>query len=610
MKINQAKQLAEQGDASAQYDLAYMYEMGHYTDKDIKKAIYWYTKSANQGFAEAQYYLGCLNLAGFGMEKNIPLALQWFTKAAEQDHPVAQFTLGALYHDGNDVKQNYQKSLFWYQQAAEQGYGKAQENLAYMAAGGEGMEVNIPMAIKWYREAAQQGLAESQYNLAIYHIRGEWLKRDLTWARYWLKKAVKNGLEQAKYTLASLDELEQDEERESQRHEKASLEKIFSEEEAMSCFCIAADIIKQNGLPLMPPVIFMFSDNEEFLIYKDLMMYSIYLLGMKSDYNWTQIYDEAVKPDNLTKAVKHLSRFSESKKKYASAFLYKIVEDDADIEHRSVRYSQYNLYCQKCGIRSVFGEGLEDLLCYKMCKMNGRDSIPAPDYITLDVDGLEFDMVRVEGGTFIMGNDDPGTSEDGFSTIDNPTHKVTVDPFYIGDSVVTEKLWAKVMGGSTKDDNDVPKCASWYECQEFIEKLSKLLDLSFRLPTEAEWEFAARGGNESEGYQYSGSDEIDDVGYVDFNSDGELHEISQKYMNELGIYDMSGNIFEWCSDWVDANYYYCSPVDNPQGPAEGTEKVIRGGSFSLDEFFSRVEIRCAMDPNNKNLVGLRLVMVI
>ena len=206
---------------------------------------------------------------------------------------------------------------------------------------------------------------------------------------------------------------------------------------------------------------------------------------------------------------------------------------------------------------------------------------PNPDF---DVNGVTFKMIKVEGGTFKMGaqKDNPnGTNYDNYADSDEkPVHSVTLSDYYIGETEVTQELWESVMGsnpsyfsGSQKPVEKV----SWDDCQDFITKLNELTGKNFRLPTEAEWEYAARGGNKSKGYKYSGSNTIGDVAWYDGNSNSQTHDVKTKLPNELGIYDMSGNVWEWCQDWK-GNYNSGSQT-NPEGPSSGSSCVLRGGSW-------------------------------
>ena len=173
-----------------------------------------------------------------------------------------------------------------------------------------------------------------------------------------------------------------------------------------------------------------------------------------------------------------------------------------------------------------------------------------PNVKTFYANGVSFEMVEVRGGTFRMG----ATSEQGSDACDweKPVHSVTLSGYNIGKTEVTQELWQAVMGSNPsrfKGDNMPVECVSWDDCQEFIRKLNSLTSQNFRLPTEAEWEFACRGGNNSRGYKYSGSNYIDNVAWYDGNSGDKTHPVATKSPNELGIYDMSGNVWEWCNDW-------------------------------------------------------------
>lgn len=194
------------------------------------------------------------------------------------------------------------------------------------------------------------------------------------------------------------------------------------------------------------------------------------------------------------------------------------------------------------------------------------------------VQPIEPEMIWVEGGTFTMGCTDE-QSED-CSDEEKPAHSVTLNSFYIGKYEITQKEWVGIMGSNpcyfTGDDLPV-EMVSWNDTQEFIKRLNELTGKNYRLPTEAEWEYVARGGNMSEGYKYSGSDNIDEVGWYNGNSVYSTHQVGTKKANELGIFDMSGNVWEWCSDWY--GNYPDTPQNNPTGYSTGTTHVVHGGSY-------------------------------
>ena len=229
------------------------------------------------------------------------------------------------------------------------------------------------------------------------------------------------------------------------------------------------------------------------------------------------------------------------------------------------------------------------------------------DVVTITVKGVSFDMVRVEGGTFSMG----ATAEQGEDVQDDerPTPQVTLSTYYIGKYEVTQRLWKAVMGTYTSeflgDDYPVGQ-VSWEDGRRFIAQLSRLTGKRFALPSEAQWEFAARGGNKSRGYRYSGSSNLDDVAWYEDNCGQGVHKVGMKQANELGLYDMSGNVIEWCQDWK-GNYSSSSQTD-PQGPNTGDFRIMRGGCYLSGVIDCRVAVRFRDVPNQSYPeYGLRLV---
>ncbi|MBR5241384.1 MAG: SUMF1/EgtB/PvdO family nonheme iron enzyme [Muribaculaceae bacterium] len=225
---------------------------------------------------------------------------------------------------------------------------------------------------------------------------------------------------------------------------------------------------------------------------------------------------------------------------------------------------------------------------------------------TETIKGLNLQMVYVEGGTFTMG----ATSEQGSDARDDekPSHKVTLSSYYIGKYEVTQAQWRAIMGKNPSyftGDNNPVEMVRWYEAQEFCKKLSELTGKKYRLPTEAEWEYAARGGKKSKGYKYSGSNNIEDVAWYTSNSGSKTHPVGQKQPNELGIYDMSGNVNEWCYDWYDS--YTSLPQTDPTGAASGSYRVNRGGSWSYYAYGCRVSNRSNSYPDYRYYyMGLRI----
>ena len=219
---------------------------------------------------------------------------------------------------------------------------------------------------------------------------------------------------------------------------------------------------------------------------------------------------------------------------------------------------------------------------------------------------INIDMVFVEGGTFMMGSEDHESDSD-----EKPLHQVQLSDFYIGKYEVTQAEWTSVMKynpSNIKGDKRPVECVSWFQVQIFISKLSTKTGRYYRLPTEAEWEYAARGGSKSKGYKYSGSNELDKVAWFYDNCEHQTHPVGTKAPNELGIYDMSGNVHEWCSGHYDNLYYSKSPLINPQGAETGEFLVFRGGSWYSDEIYCRIANRNYNSAELKNFsLGFRLV---
>ena len=224
-----------------------------------------------------------------------------------------------------------------------------------------------------------------------------------------------------------------------------------------------------------------------------------------------------------------------------------------------------------------------------------------------------FKMVWVEGGTFTMGAQKTNPSEPNYDSEafanESPVHSVTLSSYYIGETEVTQALWKAVMGNNPpyfKSDNFPVEGVLWSDVKEFIKKLNRLTGRTFRLPTEAEWEYAARGGSKSQGYKYRGSNSIDAVAWNKDNCGYETHVVKEQQANELGLYDMSGNVWEWCSDW--RGYYSPSSQRDPEGSSNGSSRVLRGGSRNSFAWNCRVSDRRYTSPDYRFSAGFRLVL--
>lgn len=245
---------------------------------------------------------------------------------------------------------------------------------------------------------------------------------------------------------------------------------------------------------------------------------------------------------------------------------------------------------------------------------NGGDDNGEYEVLDITVNGVTFNMILVKSGTFYMGaqKDDPNApnyDEEAWSR-EAPVHQVTLSDYYIAEAEVTQELWKAVMGSNPshfEGDKRPVEQTTWYDCQNFINALNQLTGLNFRFPTEAEWEFAARGGNESHGYKYSGSDNIDEIAW--YSADGKkTSDVMTKSPNELGIYDMSGNVMEWCSDAF-GDYSSEHQID-PTGP-NGVDRVVRGGCCLSTATYCRIALRNFLHPGGTSYgIGMRLALTL
>ena len=299
-----------------------------------------------------------------------------------------------------------------------------------------------------------------------------------------------------------------------------------------------------------------------------------------------------------------------------------IAENNTQLASLSSKNKRYKLYVWLLLALLILSTIISFILIPSSDSEHESDSDPTEEVVvepetadrSFTVKGVSFKMVKVAGGTFTMG----ATAEQEYDAYDveRPAHQVTLSDYYIGQTEVTQALWTAVMGSNPsyfKGDNLPVAEVSWYDCQTFIDKLNSLFSnelggMRFAFPTEAQWEFAARGGNQSQGYKYAGSNNIDDVAWYWFNSDKQKHPVAQKRPNELGLYDMSGNVWEWCQDWY--GRYSSNAQTNPQGPASGTNRVKRGGSWRDLTLFCRVSNRSHGTPDYRDLnVGFRLCLL-
>jgi len=261
---------------------------------------------------------------------------------------------------------------------------------------------------------------------------------------------------------------------------------------------------------------------------------------------------------------------------------------------------------QSSGSHSHFSASNDDTYVEPSNKLVGELNV-GKDRI-FKIKDIPFKMVYLEGGAFEMGCTYSFFGETRKN--ESPVHWVKLSDFHLAETPVTQALWIAVMGNNPskfKEDNLPVENVCWNDCLKFIQKLNKLTGKTFRLPTEAEWEYAARGGNKSQHYKYAGSDTIGNVAWYTDNSSYATHPAKGKQANELGLYDMSGNVYEWCQDWY--GDYSGSEQTNPTGPSSGSRRVLRGGSWFEYARFCRVSSRFYFSPVRRNNgIGFRLAL--
>ncbi|MCW5906766.1 MAG: formylglycine-generating enzyme family protein [Chitinophagales bacterium] len=264
-------------------------------------------------------------------------------------------------------------------------------------------------------------------------------------------------------------------------------------------------------------------------------------------------------------------------------------------------------------MRVIYAMLFTALLCHQLfgqaAPPKPKTTIPAKASLAEVTAGIEANMIFVQGGTFTMGCT---KEQDTCYASEKPAHKVTLSNFYINKYPVTQREWETVMGTRPWFSKNCPECpvehVSWYDAQSFINTLNQATGKYYRLPTEAEWEYAARGGSKSQGYQYAGGNNPDEIGWYEVNSNKQSHPVGQKKPNELGLYDMSGNVWQWCNDWYDENYYQNSPAKDPQGPGRDSYRTCRGGSWWSEVGDLRLSNRDRYPPDARDDdVGFRIV---
>ena len=537
------------------------YNMGdeYYEKGDYLTAFKYIQKAADYGLAKAQNLLGYMYEVGEGVNQDYTKAVEWYMKSAEQYFPDAQFNLGIIFYNGEGVKQDYTKAVAWFMKGAEHGHAKAQNILGYMHEFGEGVNQDYAKAVEWYRKAAEQGLDQAQFNLGDMYKLDKGVNQDYTKAVEWYKKAAEQGFDQAQFNLGDM-----------YFHGKG----VFQDyAKAVEWYKKAAD---QGSINAQYKLGFMYYHGN----------------GVKQDY---------------AKAIEWYRMAAEQGDTKAQRTLGYMYYDGLGVN----RDESTGLYWHKKAIESSLHN--EDTSKKQMlAEIIGsvKYYIERQSFIILR--GVK--LLHIKGGSFVMGSP---TSESE-RNVDETQHSVTLSPFYLSENAITNKqyccflneknipengngyifgfdyyerliedhewgvqyrrgLWHPASG---KDDYPVVK-VSWYGAKAYCDWAGG------RLPTEAEWEYACRAGTTTP--FLTGNNLTTQQANYDGNSPyngnkkGAYLQHTQPVCsytpNAWGLYDMHGNVWEWCKDLYDKDFYNNSPASNPQGPLSGWDRVVRGGSW-------------------------------
>ena len=584
---------AGRGNAEAMFELSICFENGESIAKDLSEALKWNRKAAEQGHVEAQYKLALAYENGNGMTKDLSEAVKWYRKAAEQGHVEAQYKLALAYENGYGITQDLSEAVKWYHKAAElkhpeasrhlqsaevllaaqNGNAEAQYNLALAYENGNGMTKDLSEAVKWYRKAAEQGHAgaqkelktaelllnaqngnaEAQYKLAQAYEKGSGVTKDLTEAMAWYHKAAEQGLAEAQYKLAEAYE------------SGAGVGVNLSE--AMKWNRKAAE----QGIAEAQ--------------YKLALAYENGT-GVRADFseaaNW---YRKAAEQDNAGA-------------QYKLGVYYEKVKTDLS--------EAANWYRKAAG--QGYAKAQEALDGISPVDISGR---PTETTLVLPY-GISLKMIRVEAGSFEM------SASDGRKQYNEVPHWATLTKdYYIGRTELTQAQWKAVMGTNPSEfkGDDLPvEQVSWNDAMSFCEKLNSMKKAPsgwmFTLPTETQWEYAARGGKKSKGYKYSGSDIVDEVAWHESNTGFTTRPVGLLKANELGLYDMSGNVFEWCLDnWNEDSSKQTAEFARGNSQVD-SDFVIRGGGWTASDKGCRSGYRSHQNSGERRSnFGFRIALV-
>ena len=552
--ITSVRAYAEQGNPEAQYYLGLFYEIGKDVEKDMAEAAKWYRKAADQNDLDAQYKLGLCYDKGEGVPHDGKEAVKWYTKAAEGGIIEAQINLGICYETGNGIVKNITEAVKWYRMAADRKNPEAQYKLGYCYETHGEIRSDDKAAI-WYRRAAERGNAEAQYKIGLFYETGKGVEKNMKEAGHWYAKAADQGNPDAQFSLGRC-------------YEKG-----------------------EGGVPRDMAVAVKWY--RKALNHGYRSPFDLYMLGKRFEEGRDGL------PKDLQEAAYWYRMAAEqghSEAKTKLEFLGKVLNtltENADKNKPTAEDAE----------RKAREEAERKALVEQMSGEKMTITFP---------DSSKLEMIKVAAGTFEM------SAGDGENDGDEVPHLVTLKhDFYIGRTEVTQTQWKSVMRNNPSDfkGDDLPvENVSWNDAMAFCEKLNAIgkapSGWKFTLPTETQWEFAARGGKKSKGYKYSGSSNFNEVAWYCDNSRGKTHPVGQKKANELGLYDMSGNVDEWCLDDWNANSSKQKAEFTRGNDRGGSNRLYRGGSWYYLAMGCRSADRSYFGPGNRrNILGFRVALV-
>lgn len=577
------RKAAEQGYARGQRNLGtWFYWYGDGVAQRYEEAVRWWHKAAEQGDAVAQCDLGICYESGCGVEKDYEQALLWYQKAAEQGNDQAQCNLGLMYEYGHGVEKDDEEAVLWYQKAADQGYANAQCNLAWMYSNGRGVEKDYDEAVSWYRKAADQGDARGQCNLGNMYFWGRGVERDVEEAVMWYRKAAEQGYAIAQKELGEAYE------------DGFGAPKDY--EEAVRWYRKAMD---QGNLGAMERLGWMYEKG-----------YGV----EQDDTKALALYRKAAEQGNAEAQFSLGCRYQEGRgveqnKELAMEWYRKAAEQG----HAAARFNLKMMTAteeEKAEFQKNRSEMRMQMYADMLRKMSAereaaeRNSRKAGDTKTITLPGgATMEMVWCPPGTFMMGESEFPL----FQGDDEILHEVTLSQgFWMAKTEVTQKQWmsveARYANPSEHQGDDLPvECVNWHDCEWFCQRAG------LELPTEAEWEYACRAGNTGD---FGGTGKVETMGWCGEAWGAErLHPVGQKKPNAWGLYDMHGNVREWCADYY--GDYPEEAVTDPTGSVGGLDDfhVLRGGASGDKWMNCRSAARFKCPPSHKgSFYGFRPVL--